>query len=314
MRPAPDYVNPGKSLIWGNLLHLSRNFWADRPNAFNGDETCIAKPVMDFQTDVWNELTQKMSDVGMNMVVIDLGDAVKYDSHPEISLPDAWSKDRLGEELSRLRGLGLEPIPKLNFSATHDIWLGPYSRCVSSKIWYEVCADLIAEVIHLFDTPRLFHLGMDEETYNHQGDYEYVVVRQYDLWWKDALFLIEQVDKGGSQPWVWSDYVWNHSEEFWRRMPLGVMQSNWYYGDFENQPEWFESFDSLDRHGYPQIPTGSNWECPDNFTKLVAYCREHISKEQLHGFLQTAWKPTRRQFLDVHNHAIDLAAKAIQEW
>lgn len=314
MKTAPDYANPGKGLIWGNLLHLSRNFWSDRAGAFGNDETVIAKPAMDFDIEVWNDTTQRMSDAGLNMVVIDLGDAVKYDSHPEISLPDAWSKDRLSEELGRLRKLGLEPIPKLNFSATHDVWLGPYSHCVSSKIWYEVCADLIAEVNELFDTPRLFHLGMDEETYGHQMEYEYIVIRQFDLWWHDMLFLAEQVEKCGSQAWIWADYVWHHSEEFWKRMPLNVAQSNWYYGDFKKYAELFQYYIDLDWHGYPQIPTGSNWEFADNFTKLVAYCRDRICEERLHGFLQSTWKPSTRKFLDVHNQAIDVVGQAIKDW
>ena len=38
--------------------------------------------------------------------------------------------------------------------------------------------DLIAEVSELFDGPRFFHIGMDEETFQHQRMYHYVVVRQ----------------------------------------------------------------------------------------------------------------------------------------
>lgn len=76
--------------------------------------------------ELWNELQQKMLGVGVNMVVIDLGDGVKYESHPEIAVRGAWSVKQLRQELAKLRKMGIEPIPKLNFSATHDIWLGPY--------------------------------------------------------------------------------------------------------------------------------------------------------------------------------------------
>jgi len=31
------------------------------------------------------------------------------------------------DEIARLKGLGLEPIPKLNFSACHDAWLKDYN-------------------------------------------------------------------------------------------------------------------------------------------------------------------------------------------
>ena len=42
------------------------------------------------------------------MVVIDLGDAVKYESHPEIAVRNAWTVKRLKDELSKIREMGLE--------------------------------------------------------------------------------------------------------------------------------------------------------------------------------------------------------------
>ncbi len=46
-----------------------------------------------------------------------------------------------------------------------------------------------------FDQPRLFHLGLDEETYSHQSYQKHIVVRQGDAWWKDFYFLVEEVEK-----------------------------------------------------------------------------------------------------------------------
>jgi hypothetical protein len=80
--------------------------------------------------------------------------------------------------------------------------------------YYKVCEDLIAETIDLFDKPRFFHLGMDEEEAIHQANFEYVVMRQHGLWWRDVKFLFKQCEDRGSRPWIWGDYVWNHSEEF----------------------------------------------------------------------------------------------------
>ena len=78
------------------------------------------------------------------------------------------------DEVVRLREMGLEPIPKLNFSTCHDAWLGPYARMVSTPQYYQVVKDLIAETIEMFGNPRLFHLGMDEEALVHQRQFEYV--------------------------------------------------------------------------------------------------------------------------------------------
>src|SRR5690606_5787590 len=99
----------------------------------------------------------------------------------------------------------------------------PYARQVSTPAYYAVCRDLIAEVCELFDQPRLFHLGMDEETFAHQRYYAYAVVRQHDLWWHDLHFLVNEVERQNVRAWIWSDYVWHHPELFWKQMPRSVM-------------------------------------------------------------------------------------------
>jgi hypothetical protein len=181
--------------VWGVLLHLSFNMWEEyiRPErALRG-----YRPDLRLSESLWSEAREKMAKEKMNMVVLDLGDAIKYKSHPEIAINNAWSTARLQNELAKFREMGLEPIPKLNFSTAHDTWLGQYSRMVSTEKYYSVCRDLIAEVIDLFDKPRFFHLGMDEEDAEHQKFYQYIVVRQNDLWWNDFYYLKGEVEKNG---------------------------------------------------------------------------------------------------------------------
>jgi hypothetical protein len=309
--PAAARGRPG-GRIWGNLLHLSYNMWLDwvpPGNQRNG----VYQPYLRFDRKLWEDLTGRMADSGMNMVVIDLGDGVRYRSHPEIAVENAWSPDALVKELARLRKLGLEPIPKLNFSATHDAWLGKYARMVSTEPYYAVCRDLIREVVELFDKPRFFHLGMDEETAAHQKEFLYTVVRQFDLWWRDFLALVDHVEKAGSRPWIWSDYVWDHEEEFFKRMPKSVLQSNWYYGvDFGPKVRAAEAYKELADQGFDQVPTGSNWSSPKNFQMTVDFCTKHVSGDHLLGFLQTPWHPTLERCRAVHEAAIDQVAAVIK--
>lgn len=298
-------------MIWANLLHLSVNMWCDRECDDWGTSNAIGRPYMRFEKDLWEELKGRMRDAGMNMVVIDLGDAVKYKSHPEIALSDAWEVDYLKEELASLREMGLEPIPKLNFSSAHDLWLGPYSRCLSTPAYYQVCSDLITEVCDIFDKPRFFHLGMDEETYGHQQAYEYVVVRQYDLWWHDFLKLVESVEASGSRAWIWSDYIWHHPELFAERMPKSVLQSNWYYSEeFSEDVSYVKAYHDLNTQGFDQVPTGSNWSTPINFERTVEYCSKIIAPDKLKGFLQTPWRGTLAEYRDLHIAAIEQVERA----
>ena len=331
-----------KGMVWANLLHLSYNMWEDHTHRVYKDvpedtysshhfkpKTCMEarrwahgyRPFLTFDDSAWDSILQHMVDRGMNMVVIDLGDGVKYNSHPEIAVENAWSTEKLKIELSKMRKMGIEPIPKLNFATPHIAWMGEYSRMISTKKFYTVCKNLINEVIKLFDTPRYFHLGMDEETYRHQKDYNYVTIRQNDLWWHDFYMLIEEVEKNNVRPWIWSDFAWRNSEEFFKKMPKSVLQSNWYYfsgfnleGLKEPFKTYLELYNTLEKYGYDQIPTGSNHSYNKNMELTVNYCKDLIDPSRLYGFMTAPWRPTLSQCLDTHKEAIDQVGRAIKSF
>lgn len=233
--------------IWAYLIHLGFNMWLDWEHPNYKDSDIISTDLLRCEKEVWNKLIEEMPKNGINMVVIDLGEGIRYRSHPEIAVKGSWEVDTLKGEIKKMKDMGLEVIPKLNFSTTHDNWLGRYARCVSTDEYYRVCRDLIEEVIDIFDKPRFFHLGMDEETYGHQKNMLYVVIRQYDLWWHDLYFLVNEVEKRNVRAWIWSDYLWNHKEEFFKKMPKTVLQSNWYYDkDFTLDIEYVKAYLELE--------------------------------------------------------------------
>ena len=246
------------------------------------------------------------------MIVIDLGDGVKYKSHPEIAVENAWSTGRLRDEIKRLRDMGLEAIPKLNFSTCHDAWLGPYSHLVSTDKYYAVCKNLIAEVCDLFNKPRFFHIGMDEENASLQRRKEYAVIRQHGLWWRDLNFYVDEVERSGSRAWMWSDYVWEHADAFYKNMPKKVLQSNWYYrAEFGPDLPRVKEYIRMADEGFDEIPTMSNWTTPENITRGVAFCQKYVRKEHLLGFLVTPWRPTLEETRPRHMEAIEYMGKAI---
>jgi hypothetical protein len=321
-------------MIWANLLHLSYNMWEETvPLKYRDINYKCAdcqearewahpyRPFLTFDQSTWDALLNEMAAAGMNMVIIDLGDAIQYESHPEIAVENAWTTDKLRAELAKMRGLGLEPIPKLNFATTHDIWLGEYARMVSTTKYYSVCRDLISEVIDLFDAPRFFHLGMDEETAGHQSRRDYVVIRQNDLWWGDLYFYIGEVEKKGVRSWVWSDYAWHHPEKFYKKMPKSVLQSNWYYGaslDMKSLKESAQTYvglyNDLEEHGYDQVPTGSNHSNEVNMEATVDYCKKVIDPSRLFGFMTAPWRPTLPECLDRHKEAIAQMERSIKNY
>ena len=271
-------------MIKANLVHIGENIGT----------AAQAKDPLACDFGEWTAITNHMAEKGLNMCLIDLCEGLMYESHPEIAVRGAWSGARLRGELARLRALGLEPIPKLNFSATHDQWLGEWHRMVSTPDYYRVCADLIAEVLDIFDHPRFFHLGYDEEDVRCQGAHEYVVLRQGELWWHDFLWFVKEVEKRGSRAWIWSDWMWEHEEDFLRRCPKSVLQSNWYYDEgFDARAfRWprIKCYLDLDKAGFDQVPTGSNYVTPVNMAGTVEFALKNLSAAHLKGFLATSWK------------------------
>jgi len=298
-----------KKFIWGVLMHLGRNFGGDFPDERKGDDPsrCFGHVQMRFDEVLWREATERMRKGGVNTLVLDLCEGVVYPSHPGLAVKGSWTPDKLASEVARLRGIGIEVVPKLNFSTCHDTWLGEYSRMVSTEEYYRACSDIIGDVFDIFGRPRLFHLGYDEETMEMQkNSYLYACARQGELWWHDLLFFVRTVERRGARAWIWSDYFWDHEAEFLRRMPRSVLQSNWYYGrrwEGEEPERPYEgkrlaAFEALDRAGFDQVPTGTNWVPPyyakgdtndANFPSLVKHCRSHVSDKRLKGFLNASW-------------------------
>ena len=82
-------------MIAAHLLHLSYNFWNDTSRGEDVGRATVAQPYLRCDQGLWNDLLQQSAAAGHNMVVIDLGDAIDYQSHPEIAVENAWSPDRL---------------------------------------------------------------------------------------------------------------------------------------------------------------------------------------------------------------------------
>ena len=301
-------AQPRQDTIWAELLHFGLNMWNDQPvkeyKNFTPYELSLISVAdhLRFDETVWRRVTGRMAEAGMNMLVIDVGEGIQLKSHPELAVKGSWTIDRFRAELDRLRKIGIEPIPKLNFSAAHDIWLKDYGRMLSTPEYYRVCEDVIAEVGEIFDRPRFFHLGYDEENWKCQRFNLYAAVRQGEQWWHDFLKISGYAEKRGMRPWIWSDYSWEHEEEFMRRMPRSVVQSNWYYGlgfegdtnerTRERTKRRCGMFGKLADAGFDTIPCGSNYDTDKNFGALVPFCDKVVAPERLKGFLMAPWFAT----------------------
>lgn len=309
------------TLIWSYLIHLGDNMWGDFGPEHGGE--CKKTQPLKCEDKAWNEIIDRLVEKKCcNTILIDIGEGVQYESHPEIAAPGAWSKEKLSDEISRLRSLGFDVYPKLNFSAGHDRWMGIYSRMVSTPQYYSFCKDVIDEMSELFDNPSLFHLGMDEECYSIQTDYPLCVIRGNDLLWHDINYLFDVTEKKGARPWIWADHVWHDKDSqkaFLENASREALYSNWYYGDFKHTEGYLydsmSSYETLEKNGFDQVPAGSNCDgtiefCRDNMRLTVEKCPEIISPERLKGFMMTSWVMTTEEGRERNLDAVDCLSEA----
>lgn len=307
--------------MWSTLVHLGTNLWYEEGNYSGGERKTWkspASPDLRFDRATWDAYLLRLREKGTNTIILDVAEALVYQSHPELAVNGSWTREEMLAELSRLNDMGFEVIPKLNFSSTHDTWLKEYSLMVSTPVYYQVCKDLIDEVAEIFK-PRYIHLGMDEEVYENQKNYDYVVIRQNDLWWHDLYYLVDCVEKNNARAMIWSDYARHRPDEFVEKCPKSVVQCVWYYfNEFgENLSPVCEvrvrPYEILDRAGFDQLPTGSVEYFDENLELLVKYCSEHVSKEHLLGFMQTTWEAVQPEWQDMLNKGAD-TVEAARAW
>lgn len=325
------------------LLHLGHNMWTDYlPDDMGNtvgpkNELIVKDGILDTRLrqrdDLWLKATEHLARRGLNMLVLDLGEGLLFPSHPELAIEGSWTPDRMRSEITRLKAMGVELIPKLNFSTTHNGWMKHYRRMVSTEAYYRMCEDVIRDVAEIFGQPRFFHVGYDEESATHQlrdGYHQYIVVRTKEIWMHDFMHIVRTVEKNGMRPWAWSDYGWDHPE-FLTTCPKSVLLSNWFYDESNGGFELAENktachkrlknFYDLDRAGFDQVPCGTNWVgwkrrelgigADDVIGRLVKVCRRDLNPLHLKGFLMSPWRSLDTpENLEFNLRGIDLAAEA----
>lgn len=325
-------------MIWSLYATLGRNMWyTEYPN-------------IDTEDEAWNIIVDAAELTGINQIVLDLGEGVQYGSHPELAKSGAWTRQRVRAEVKRCKEKGIELIPKLNFSATHHLWLGEYRRMMSTPTYYRVCRELITEVYDLFDKPRFIHLGMDEEGDPQFFDrLEMVAYRRGELIWHDLQYLCDCVRDCGTTPWIWADLCLEYPEEFRKRVGKDVMLSPWNYNAL--RPEHYTPIASKQRHidyygkepyksmnltyveeepfctrfmaqaapaardGYKIVPCVSTWaECEYNTDDNAWYFKENAPAENLAGFMTAPWKHTTMENVDEIIRSMELLKEAREKY
>lgn len=322
------------------LVHLGHNMWCDwYPAEIDTSTITRGLPDSDLRCKdgFWREVVDYIVSKGMNQIVIDVGEGLVFPRRPELAINGSWSAEKLSEEVTRLQAFGVEVIPKLNFSATHNGWLKHYRRMVGTCDYYRVCEDVLKDVSDVFGKPRFIHIGCDEE----DGEWhvmksktrQYVLVRRGEVWKHDFLHLVKTCERLGARAWAWSDYGWIEPS-FMQWCPKSVLLSNWFYdeawGGFDlekndtSDKNRLRQFWQLEEAGYDQVPCGTNWVgwkrrkenvgADDVIGKLVKLGRTVISTDRLYGFMMAPWAACdTRENVDFNKRGADLFSLALAQ-
>ncbi len=231
------------------LVHLGMNMWEKYYNTFEFDES------------VWDKIIDKCSEYNFTHIVLDIGEGIRFNSHPEFSIEGAWTPNRVKREVVRLREKGITLIPKLNFSAGHDLWLKEYGReKMSTPEYYAVCKDLIVETAEMFDYPKYFHLGLDEEFDDIRTPENFYREKEQKL--KDYRYLCDWVRARGMQPLIWQGPFYDYPDaEDYLGSHLTICPDMYYAYDkkdwhkLSEQSDWVKGYyknDFKNRRSYPE--------------------------------------------------------------
>ena len=132
-----------------------------------------------FDVEVALDVVDAMAETGMNLLIVDCADGVRYRSHPELKRPYSVPMRDLRKLADAAHASGIDVAPKLNFAKSgrnfHDMWMRPHwdplSWLKDLDVYWKVAADLVAELVDVCRPKRFFHVGMDEDHYRSLDQY-----------------------------------------------------------------------------------------------------------------------------------------------
>ena len=223
------------------------------------------------------------SAAGLNTLVIDCADGVKYKSHPELKRPYSIPMRSLRRIASAAARGGIEVVPKLNFARSHyhqhNQWLRPHTKLFDTDEYWALAFEVIDELIAELRPKRFFHVGMDED---HN--------RSYTQYAAAVNVLRDGLTKRRLRAVMWKDCVESpafqcHAEKARaseRTVPRDVVQVPWNYAEVQA-----DVVRRLVRKGFDV------WGAPGGSAEHVRAWRDALLRLGGTGILLTRWAPCR---------------------
>lgn len=234
-----------------------------------------------FDLDLGLEIVDTMREVGLNLLIIDCADGVRYKSHPELTRKYTVPITHLEELANRAQEKGIEVVPKLNFSQSryhqHNDWFRPHNKLFDNDEYWRIAFEIIDEIIQTCHPRRYFHIGMDEDHDRAHSQYIEAILR-----------LRSGLKERGLRTIIWNDSSYGgrilvHAEKSLvaeKKIPKDIVQVLWDYSNV--QPKIIHR---LVQEGFEV------WGAPGPSAEKVLKWRQTILDYGGKGLLLTMWIP-----------------------
>ena len=306
-----DWVKPaGKPALERRALHLTFQY----------------APV-DLRTAV-NTLEKIAAPCGFNQLMLEIGRAFPYRSHPKVAAPWVWSRAQWKEFVRAARGLGFELIPQYN-ALGHQGESGlataypelsedanGWCLCPRQPRVLQCLRDIFDELIELTG-PRCFHVGLDEADVPSSPPLFGLCPRCKGtdggaLFADHVLGMHAHLKRRGLETTMWADMLLHRPEHnmvhglrpgTWKaidRLPRDIVMIDWVYTPVKR----YGGAEYLMKEGFRV--TGATWHHP----KAVEEFSRFAVSRGLHGMCATTW--TAPVYRDLPLVCVLLAGKYFQ--
>lgn len=236
-----------------------------------------------FNLEAGLKIIDAMAAAGLNFLLIDPKDGVRYVNHPELARHYSQDIGILTTLCERAAKHGIEASIKLNFSQSaqhqHNHWFRPHNALFDSPEYWKLAFEVIDELLAIVKPPRFFHIGMDED---------------HDRSYSQYVGAIKTLHAGLSERKL-RTLIWNDSACWWRQAEIhkdkslaaekeisrDVIQILWDYEDWSGDI----GMRRIREAGFEL------WGAPGSKPELVAKMRNHLLTVGGKGILLTKWIP-----------------------
>jgi hypothetical protein len=240
------------------------------------------------------------ADTGMNLLIIDVADAVLYRSLPHLRKRYSVPMTELTELVEFAREAGLEVVPKLNFARSprhrHSHWLDPEQSQPDSPTFWKQGLAAVDEVLDATGATML-HVGMDEDDTRSPDEYRKATLRLHRELTRRKIRMLMWAEVG-HETWR-PQQRWKEIPTL-RELPRDVILMPWSYTNVID--DWARR---LKRWGFDVVP-GCQYGHPSlpgkHAVKNVRAWADAAQNLDLPGLVLTKWirlsRPNRAILLE----------------